>query len=304
MKRKTAVTIGTFDGVHKGHRLLINKTLQLAREKGLRSVVICLDRPVKKVRGLLTTRDEKVEEIKALGVDEIIVIDTPSEFLNYSPDRFFDDILVGELNVSEIVCGSDFAFGKDRKGTLDWLKEKAENNSIGLNVLNCLKDSLKQISSSHIRSLIEKGEVEKAAEILGRYYSFSGIPFKDTGLGRKLGFPTVNLKVSSEKLLPDGVYISKIMQKNIIYISVTNIGCRLTFDRGPKIVPETHVLNFDGLWGKSLTEVILLKKIRDEKRFKSLEALKLQIGKDADKALEFFKLGKNNQNLLKSVCRD
>ncbi|MDR3195657.1 MAG: riboflavin biosynthesis protein RibF [Endomicrobium sp.] len=294
MNIKSVVTIGTFDGVHKGHGLIINKTLRLAQKKNLRSVVISLNKPVKTVSGLLTTCDEKIEEIRTLGVDEIILINVPSEILTYTPDKFFDEVLLGELNVSEIVCGSDFAFGKDRKGNVGWLKKKAKNNGVRVNIVKYLKSSSKQISSSYTRSLIEKGEVKNAAKLLGRNYSFLGVPFKDKGLGKKLGFPTVNLKVDSDKLLPKGVYISMITQKDGIYPSVTNIGSRLTFSRSANIVPETHILNFDGVWKKDLTKVILLKKIRDERKFANSEVLKFQIAKDAAKALRFFKFSKKD----------
>jgi len=293
MNKKSIVTIGTFDGVHKGHRLLIDKTVSLAgKSSKLKSIVISLEKPVKKVKGLLTTCDEKLEEIKALGVDEIILINVPSEILTYTADKFFDEFLLNKLNISEIVCGSDFAFGKDRKGDTDWLKKKAKNNNVKVSIVKYLKNSSKQISSSYIRTLLEKGDLKNAAKLLGRPYSFLGIPFKDKGFGKKLGFPTVNLKVNSDKLIPKGVYISIITQKDKIYPSVTSIGSRLTFNRGGKIVPETHILNFDGIWRKTLTKVILLKKIRDEKKFKNVQALKVQISKDIAKSSKFFKFGK------------
>jgi riboflavin kinase/FMN adenylyltransferase len=292
MNKKSVVTIGTFDGVHKGHSILIDKTVSLAGKNKLKSIVISLEKPVKKVKGLLTTCDEKLEEIKALGVDEIILINVPSEILTYTADKFFDEFLLDELNVSEIVSGSDFAFGKDRKGDTDWLKKKAKNNNIKVSIVKYLKNSSKQISSSYIRTLLKKGDLKNAAKLLGRPYSFSGIPFKDKGFGKKLGVPTVNLKVNTDKLIPKGVYISIIMQKDKIYPSVTSIGSRLTFNRGDKIVPETHILNFDGIWKKTLTKVILLKKIRDEKKFKNVQALKAQISKDIAKSSKFFKFGK------------
>jgi riboflavin kinase/FMN adenylyltransferase len=292
MNKKSVITIGTFDGVHKGHSLLIDKIVSLAGKNELKSIVISLEKPVKKVKGLLTTCDEKLEEIKALGVDEIILINVPSEILTYTADKFFDEFLMDDLNVSEIVCGPDFAFGKARKGDTDWLKKKAKNNNVKLSIVKYLKNSSKQISSSYIRALLEKGDVKNAAKLLGRFYSFSGIPFKDKGFGKKLGFPTVNLKVSSDKLIPKGVYISLITQKDKIYPSVTSIGVRFTFNRGGKIVPETHILNFYGTWKKVLTKVMLLKKIRDEKKFKNVQALKFQISKDITKSLKFFKFDK------------
>jgi riboflavin kinase/FMN adenylyltransferase len=292
MKKKSVITIGTFDGVHKGHKFLIDKTLSIAKRNNLKSIIIALEKPVKKVNGLLTSCQEKLEEISALGVDEIILIDVPSEILTYTPDKFFDEFLVGDLNVSEVVCGLDFAFGKEREGDIFWLKKKTKDNTVKINVAKYLKYSSKQISSSYIRALIEKGDVKNAAKILGRPYSFSGIAFKGRGFGKKLGFPTVNLKVSNDKLLPKGVYISLIGQKDMLYPSITNIGSRVTFNISENIVPETHILNFNGAWKNALTKVTLLKKLRDEKKFKDIQDLKNQIAKDRGKALKFFKFSK------------
>jgi riboflavin kinase/FMN adenylyltransferase len=292
MTKKSAVAIGTFDGMHKGHRLLINKTLSSAKKNNLRSAIIVLEKPVRKVRGLLTTYEEKIEEIKFLGADKIFVIGVPSEILSCGPEEFFDEFLHKMLNVSEIVCGIDFAFGKDRKGNIEWLKKKAEEKSIKMDIVKPLKNTSKKISSSYIRILIEKGDVKNAASLLGRNYSFTGIPFKEKGEGKKLRFPTVNLRLNSDKLLPKGVYISLISQGERIHPSLTNIGIRSTFDRGNKIVPETHILNFKGEWKKLQTKVMLLKKMRNEKKFASAEALKVQISKDVSAALRFFKYHK------------
>ncbi|OEG71049.1 hypothetical protein ATZ36_03085 [Candidatus Endomicrobiellum trichonymphae] len=292
MTRKSAVAIGTFDGMHKGHKLLINKTLSFAKNNNLRSVIIVLEKPVKKVKGLLTTYEEKIEEIKFLGADEIFVIGVPSEILSCCPEEFFNEFLHKMLNVSEIVCGIDFAFGKDRKGSIEWLKKKAKEKNIKMDIVEPLKNTSKKISSSYIRILIEKGDVKNVASLLGRNYSFTGIPFKEKGEGKKLGFPTVNLRVNSDKLLPKGVYISLISQGERIYPSLTNIGIRSTFDRRNKIVPETHILDFKGEWKKLQTKVMLLKKMRNEKKFASAEALKVQISKDVSAALQFFKYHK------------
>ncbi|OEG70645.1 hypothetical protein ATZ36_16800 [Candidatus Endomicrobiellum trichonymphae] len=292
MTKKSAVAIGTFDGMHKGHRLLINKTLSSAKKNNLRSVIVVLEKPIKKVRGLLTTYEEKIEEIKFLGADKIFVIGVPSEILSCDPEEFFDEFLHKMLNVSEIVCGIDFAFGKDRKGNIEWLKKKAKEKNIKMDIVKPLKNTSKKISSSYIRTLIEKGDVKNAASLLGRNYSFIGIPFKEKGEGKKLRFPTVNLRLNSDKLLPRGVYISLISQGERIYPSLTNIGIRSTFDRGNKIVPETYILDFKGEWKKLQTKVMLLKKMRNEEKFASAAALKVQISKDVSAALRFFKYHK------------
>jgi riboflavin kinase/FMN adenylyltransferase len=235
MTKKSVVAIGTFDGMHKGHRLLISKTLSSAKKNNLRSVIIVLEKPVKKVRGLLTTYEEKIEEIKFLGADEIFAIGVPSEILSCGPEEFVDEFLHKMLNVSEIVCGIDFAFGKDRKGSIEWLKKKAKEKNMKMDIIEPLKNTSRKISSSYIRVLIEKGDVKNAARLLGRNYSFMGIPFKEKGEGKKLGFPTVNLRVSSDKLLPKGVYISLMSQGERMHPSLTNIGIRSTFDRGGEL---------------------------------------------------------------------
>jgi riboflavin kinase/FMN adenylyltransferase len=292
MTKKSAVAIGTFDGMHNGHRLLINKTLSFAKKKNLRSVIIVLEKPVKKVGGLLTTCEEKIEEIRFLGADKIFVIGVPSEIISYGPEEFFDEFLHKMLNVSEIVCGIDFAFGKDRKGSIGWLKKKAKEKNIKMDIIEPLKKTSKKISSSYIRVLIEKGDVKNAASLLGRNYSFTGIPFKEKGEGKKLGFPTVNLCVNSDKLLPKGVYISLISQGERVYHSLTNVGIRSTFNRGNEIIPETHILDFKEEWKKLQTKVMLLKKIRNEKKFANAKALKVQISKDVSASLQFFKYHK------------
>jgi riboflavin kinase/FMN adenylyltransferase len=289
VKKKAVITIGTFDGVHRGHRFLINETLSSAKKNGLESIVIVLERPIKKVNGLLTTYEEKIEEISILGLNKIFVIKVSSKILSCTHDKFFDEFLCKTLNISEIVCGSDFVFGKNGKGDVKWLIEKVKNNNVTINVVKFLRSDLKQISSSYIRTLIEKDDVKNVANLLGRNYSFIGVPFREKGIGKKLGFPTINLQVSIDKLLPKGVYISLISQGNEIYPSITNIGTRITFDRGNEIIPETHILNFYGVWKNSQTKVAILQKIRNEKKFANSIELRVQILNDISVALQFFK---------------
>jgi riboflavin kinase/FMN adenylyltransferase len=288
MTTKSVVTIGTFDGLHKGHRLLINKTISAAKKNNFKSVIIVLKKPIRKVSGLLTTFEEKLDEIKTFGLDEIFVIDVPSEVLTLSPEEFFDDFLRDTLNISQIICGYNFAFGKNRQGDTNWLERKARNSNVKINIVKPLKELSKKISSSYIRTLITKGDVKNAERLLGRNYSFTGMPFKERGIGKKIGFPTVNLLVDTGKLLPKGVFLSLVSQGERIYPSITNIGARVTFNRGSNIVPETHILDFRGVWKKLQTKVIILKKVRPEKKFANTEDLKAQISKDILTAARFF----------------
>ncbi|MDR1417574.1 MAG: riboflavin biosynthesis protein RibF [Endomicrobium sp.] len=293
MLKKSIITIGTFDGVHKGHQLLLKKTLSIAKKKNLRSILITLEKPIKKVSGFLTIYQEKEEEFKSFGFDEIYVLKVPSDILSISSDKFFDEFLLNRLRVDTIICGCDFAFGKYRKGDIVWLKGKAKNNNVNLQIVKPLKIASQKVSSSYIRRLVEIGNVKDTLKFLGRFYSFIGHPFKDKGIATQLGYPTVNLKVNKEKLIPKGVYISAVSDGVNIYDSITSIGVRPTFSNGDKVVPETHILNFKGMWKYALTKVILLEKIRDEKKFGSIETLKKQIAKDIKKAKNFFS-HKNN----------
>lgn len=289
-KHKTVITIGTFDGVHRGHKLLLEKTVEAAKKRKMKSLVITLEKPVRNVDGLLSCYKEKTELMKNYGIDGIAVIAVPSDVLNLSPDGFYEKILIKKLNAGHFVCGCDLSFGKDRKGNACWLKEKAKKDKIAVDIIKPLKVSSKKISSSAIRVFLRKGDIKNANKLLGREYSFYGIPFMEKGIGSKIGFPTVNLKTDKDKILPQGVFISIISHKDKAYPSVTSIGSRPTFDRGKKIVPETHILGFKGKWSKAETKVILLKKIRNEKKFADASALKRRISADISLARRFFNL--------------
>ena len=295
--KKSVLTIGTFDGVHKGHMLLIKKTLETAKKNNLKSIVIALEKPVKNVSGLLSLSEEKTEMIKNSGTDEIVIIPTASDILSLSPDEFFQEILIDNFNVCHIVCGSDFAFGKNRAGNTKWLIKKAKNADVTVDVVKPLKMFNKIVSSSLIRAFLHKNDLRNANKLLGREYSFTGMPFREKGIGTKIGFPTINMKTDKEKILPKGVFISIISQAGKTYPSVTSIGNRPTLNRGEKIVPETHILNQcqgDGVDINVNSSVpltlVLIKKIRDEKKFKNMEELKKQIAKDVSFAKKYFNI--------------
>jgi riboflavin kinase/FMN adenylyltransferase len=286
--KKSCVTIGTFDGVHRGHAALIDAAVSSARLSGYKSSAVVLEKPVRRFNVILSSCKEKIELIKSRAIDEIFVIEVPSELLSLRAGDFFDSFLTGFLNAGEIVCGKDFAFGKDREGDLVWLKNKAKESGVKITAIKPLKISGMAVSSSRIREFLEKGDVDNANILLGRNYSFLGFPFKDRGEGAKMGFPTVNLNVDGSKILPCGVYVSAISDGNEMFASVTSIGNRPTFNAGKRIVPETHILDFKGKWKKRETRVYLLSKIRNEKKFKSAEDLKKEIRKDVSKAYRFF----------------
>lgn len=290
MKWNSAITIGAFDGVHRGHQKLIRKCVKIAAQKGNKSIIIVFERPVKNIEKVLSLPSEKIEKIKTLGADKIIVIKVPSPVLNKSADEFLKEVLIGKYKVADFICGKNFAFGKDRQGKISWLSKKLKENAVKLHIIAPSKNSSKTISSSLIRNIISAGKVEKASSLLGDAYFLRGKHFREKNLAASLGFPTVNLKTDERKLLPAGVFISLLKQKEKYLPSITNIGHRPTIeaDSDKALSVEVHILNFKGIWNIKNNEVKLIKKIRDERKFNSLEDLRKQVRKDILKAERHF----------------
>jgi riboflavin kinase/FMN adenylyltransferase len=286
----SVITIGTFDGVHRGHQKLIRETVKCAFQESLKSIVIALERPLKNIKSVLSLPDEKIRWIKELAVDEIIMLSPDSDILSLTPDDFIREFAIGKLNAKQIICGADFAFGKDRKGDLSTLKKARAEFGLKTIVIEPIKEASEIVSSSSIRTSVKNDDIEKANEMLGRNYDFYGMPFRDKGLAGKIGFPTINLKVDDLKLLPHGVFASLVEKKSKLYPCIANIGFRPTLHAEKRLVCEIHILNFNGVWGKTRTQVYLTKRLRGEKKFSSIEALKKQVAQDKEKAKKFFGL--------------
>jgi riboflavin kinase/FMN adenylyltransferase len=294
-KQQSALTIGNFDGVHKGHIMLIKETLSIAEKNKYKSIIIAFEKPVKNNTQLLSLADEKIELLKSFNPDEIIILPSDSSVFSQEAQNFFDEFLIKRCKMAAIICGKDFAFGKNRKGDINWLKNKTKENNILLKALNPLKSNGKKISSTLIRKFIETNKIEKANFLLGRPYNIEGIHFREKGIASKMGFPTINLKTDASKLLPKGVFISLVYDKNKTYPSITNIGYRPTISSEKEISIETHILNFKGVWKKKKAKISLLKHIRNEKKFKNLADLTNQIKKDVQKAEFYFKRNKRQK---------
>ncbi|MDR0822383.1 MAG: bifunctional riboflavin kinase/FAD synthetase [Endomicrobium sp.] len=286
--KKSVVTIGTFDGIHKGHRALIDKTLSIAKKKNLKSIIIALEKPLKNAKEVLTTLEEKKEILKILSPDEFIIFPLCAEFLSISAQEFFDSFLIGHYKMQTLICGRDFAFGKDRKGNINWLKKKTKESGINIKIIPPLKIDGKKVSSSAIRSMLKSSQIEKANKLLGRPYTIDGIHFREKGIASKFGFPTINLKTDPSKLMPRGVFISWIVDKNKLFPSITNIGYRPTLYKTKTLSTEVHILGFKGVWKTKKVKIALIKQIRKEKKFSSFKALQEQIKKDIQEAQNYF----------------
>lgn len=286
--KNTAVAIGTFDGFHTGHKYLIDRLASIARKRRLKSAIITLSSPVRKSSLLLTTLEEKIALLKHQPVDMISVLRTGPEVTSLPAEDFFAKFIVGEMGARHIVVGTNFAFGHNREGDIDWLRKRCKKAGIALETVRPLEQDGGPVSSSRIRALLHEGSISAANRLLGRPYLITGIPVKGRQLGRKIGFPTINLGVSAKKLLPPGIFAG-ITEKNGKYFpAAVNIGTRPTVERNGSLLVEIFLLDFKGNWPRKKTRLYLLKHIRSEKRFSGIDKLKEQITKDVSKARIFF----------------
>lgn len=284
-----ALAIGAFDGVHLGHREVIEKALSWGRRSGLKvSVLTFSPHPERFFKGdafkLLTTDEEKRELLYNLGVDEIIELPFNEKLASMTPNEFFNKILLADLDAKFISVGFNFSFGKGGKGTADLLKKLAEEKKILVEIVPPKVVMGRIVSSTTIRELLIDGRVEEGAILLGRNYSLIGKIVKGDTVGRKLGFPTANISIPSEKLLPaNGVYavFSEVRGKR--YLGAMNVGVRPTIsqDSGEKRV-EVHIIDFNGdIYGENI-KVEVLRRVRGERKFQDLDGLRRQIEKDID----------------------
>ena len=292
--RRTSVAIGNFDGLHLGHVALINQMLTHARESGaIPAVLTFFPHPVEVLRPSqplerLTTGSEKLALLERAGVELVLVAKFDSHLAALSPEDFFTNYLAEGLRADSVHVGFNFRFGKGRAGDTRVLGELCAARGIGLHVEPPVELDGVKVSSTTIRKLLAEGNVAQAARLLGRRYSVSGQVQPGDGRGHQLGFPTANLHCPAEKLLPmNGVYVTRAVWQKQSFLSVTNVGIRPTF-QSPGAAPtravpahvEVHVLDFSSRLYDEFVELQFCERIRDEKKFDSIEALKRQIASD------------------------
>ncbi len=288
----TCVTIGTFDGLHVGHQNILNVLKNIAKEKKLQSTVVSFDpHPRRVVKDsydikILTTIDEKIEILEALGIDNFYLINFTTEFSQQSSDEFVKNYITGRFDAKHVVVGHDHKFGKNRGGDAQALNKLGSQYGFGVTSVDAVKLDDEIISSSNIRKALIDGNIEKANAFLGRSYSMKGEVVTGAKRGRILGFPTANLSVgSTNKLIPqNGVYAVGCELNGEKLNGVMNIGYRPTFDDTTELVPEVHLFNFNRLiYGETL-KINFIQRIRAEKKFASKEDLINQIELDKKEA--------------------
>jgi len=286
------LTIGNFDGVHKGHLALFNKVKERAKAVSGQSVVMTFEpHPLKIMRPadgpqLITHTGQKLELIEKAGIDVIVCVSFDRDFAAIPARDFVSDILVKRIGIKEIVVGYDYTFGHNREGDINLLRETGNDFGFVVHLVGPVEIDHTLVSSTSIRRLVQEGRLAEAKVLLGRDFEVQGTVVKgqDRG-GRLLGFPTANLNPHGELLPKKGVYAVTLLIDDAFYNGVTNVGYNPTFgDTG--LTVETHVLDFSGdLLGKTI-KVRFVKRLRDEKTFKSLGELSDQIARDIAQAKE------------------
>lgn len=287
-------TIGSFDGVHIGHQEIIRRLVAGARAAGLPSVVITFHPHPAVVLGkvnhasYLTTPDERAELIGELGVDLVLTIPFSQKLAQLSAAEFME-MLTAHLGIRHLCVGYDFALGRGREGDVDRLRELGKQMGYELVVLDPVENGNgKPVSSSLIRRLIGEGQMPEAARLLGRYYRTSGTVVRGDGRGRQLGFPTANLDVWDERVMPQtGIYATWTWIEGVRYESVANLGVRPTFENQPSSpLLEVYILDWDrDLYGQEI-QVEFVERLRPEERFPTVNALVEQMHKDVQAAKE------------------
>ena len=285
--KKSFLTIGTFDGVHVGHQAIIKKLVNSSHSKNAHAVVLTFfPHPRSVVKNeinvsLIDSLKEKEEMLRQLGVDVLIIHPFDLEFSNLSAKKFTRDILVNSLNVSRLFIGYDHRFGKNRTASVSDLISYGKSYSFDVKVIPAQDIDAISVSSTKIRYALSEGNIKVVSKYLGRDYALEGVVEHDQGLGSKIGFPTANIKVIPKyKILPKtGVYWVSMVWRGLKYFGMLNFGVRPSLSIKKKTI-EVHFFDFDQNIYDQIIKISFHAKIRDEKKFDSLESLKSQLKLD------------------------
>ena len=289
----SVVVLGNFDGVHLGHKMLIEKAVKTAKEKNLLSVVYTFSEHPQKFFGksveILTTNAEKEKIFSESGIDFLVYQKPDCDVLSLSPEEFVENIIFKRLKAKYCIVGKHYSFGAKAKGTSEMLKVLAEKRGTEVYIEELLEQSNNVVSSSKIREYLKNGEISEANQMLGREFSITGEVVHGNHIGTGIGFPTANVNFVQDKIVPKyGVYIGKAEICGTEYNSIINIGIKPTVG-GDIPLLEAHILDADcNFYGENIT-LKLFEFLREERKFESLGALREQITTDLQTAKEYFK---------------
>lgn len=286
-EQRTAVALGYFDGVHLGHQAVLRKACALAREYGAAPAALTFDmrahRAQAKGKGDLDSYEHRAQRIEEMGIRMLVQLDFAA-VSEMSPETFVRTVLGKEgINAAAVCCGADFRFGRGRAGDVTLLRSLGERYGFVVQVVPEVLFDGTPVSTSRIKECAARGEIEQAAALLGHPYSFSLTVCEDKKLARRLGFPTINQRFPQELLAPRfGVYQSRVELFGKSYDGISNIGVRPSVGNDREIMLETHIIDYSGdLYGRMVT-VELVRFMRDEKKFDSVEALREQVVSDIE----------------------
>ncbi len=290
---ETAVALGDFDAIHKGHKILINRIVEYAEKEGILSLVYMFSSHPSKDFRRINTLQKRLEILESMGVDCVVIEDFTDEYKNTSCEAFTEEYIKKRLKARAVFVGFNYRFGKGASGDTDKLKKLCGDTKVV--VIPCVKVDDVAVSSTAIKKMLEEGKVDIASTFMERCFSLSGKVVRGKQLGRTIGFPTANIMYPDETVVPmKGVYITQTKIGNSKYYSITNVGEKPTvMDKTCNI--ETAVGNFSGdIYGEEI-EIEFYKFLRDIKKFDSLDSLKEQLEEDMNKAKEFFRKEDENE---------
>lgn len=293
---KTAVTIGTYDGLHLAHRQIVNKVTSLAKEKGLRSFIVTFEpHPQEVLKNktpdikLLTAIDEKLRLFEAAGVENVLIINFTESFSKTDAREFYERYIISSIGISDLVIGYDHLFGRNREGSIETLKSLSREFGFEIHRVDEIDVEGKPVSSTRIRHALADGNIEEANKLLGYEYGFDGIVVEGDKVGRTIGYPTVNLKpVKENKVMPkEGIYCVRVTHNNTEYYGMMYHGFRPTLSEGIKRALEVHIFDFDKTVYSDKITINFLVRLRDDKKFSGKDELIAQIDKDKEDSLKY-----------------
>jgi len=289
------LALGNFDGLHRGHLKIVERVKRGAVEHGGTAMAMTFDpHPPRVVRPdkaplLLMTIDQRLEALDKAGIRATAVVRFTPELSQWEPETFVRTVLVEWLRVSEVWVGANFLFGHGRSGNFTLLRALGQRYGFRAEKIDPVRYKEFVVSSTRIRRLVAEGRVDEAAALLGHPYVLTGTIVEGRRRGRELGFPTANLQTPNELLPPHGVYATTLEVDGVVHAAITNVGVNPTFGEGGKTTVETHVLHYDGgdLYGRRV-HLGFVQRLRDERRFADVDALRAQIDADCRRAERLF----------------
>lgn len=297
IQRPTVLTLGVFDGLHLGHQLIMHTVVERARDTGAVPTVITFDPHPRAVLHpqssppLLQTLDQKVEGFGVLGIEQTIVVRFDKEFSQIRAEDFLRDVVQDRLHAREVYLGCGFAFGHNREGNIELLRRVSRDLEFFADEVPEVRFRSQRVSSSKVRGLLSEGKVNLARRLLGRPYGVEGRVERGSERGAILGFPTANLHPINRVIPRNGVYVTGTLIEGQWRRSVTNVGVRPTFGADSEPSVETFVMDWAGDLYGDVVRVRFLRRLRDERKFGSIEKLKSQIEKDVTRAQSYFDRG-------------